>query len=72
MLEDPAEVLQMLLQIRAKHQNVIQINCHESNPKHQTNVSCIKCWNVAGALNKPSGRTFHSNRPLGVTNAFLN
>ena len=28
-LENLAEVLQMLLQIGAKHQNVIQKNCHE-------------------------------------------
>ena len=28
-LEDPAEVLQMLLRIGAKYQNVVQIKCHE-------------------------------------------
>ena len=54
-----AEALQVLLFIMAKHYHIVKID----DTVHEVQLSsifCIKCWKVAGALQRPKGMQVNS------------
>jgi hypothetical protein len=59
LVEDDADVLEMLCPRRTIDENIIK-NTRMNLCRYGHNTSFIRAWNVAGALERPNGMTRNS------------